>query len=394
MISPAELDALLADIESDRIEFTRSTTDTGKFSEAVCAFANDMANHRLPGYLVIGVDDRTRTVANVVITDSLLQTLASLRNNGTIQPMPRLIVEKLTYQGGDIAVVEVYPSELPPVRYNGRCHIRIGPRRATASIEEERVLSEIRISHARSFDALPVVEATIDDLAIRTFSDFRSQAVDSSVIDENHRSIVQQLSSLRFFDHQRGCPTNAGILLFGKNPRYFLPGAYVQFLQMPGTTLTDEPLDQAEISGDLATIMNALELRVQAGNKHQLVSTSVLQEQLIDDYPVVAIREVLNNAVVHRNYESNTPIKFYWFTDRIEIHSPGGLYGEVTRQTIRERSSYRNPVIADAMKTLGFVNKFGYGIARAEAALQKNGNAPLRLDIEDNVVAATMRKRV
>ncbi len=95
MIRPAEVDALLADIESDRIEFIQSTTDTRKFSEAVCAFANDMANHRLPGYLVIGVDDRTRTVANVVITDSLLQTLASLRNNGTIQPMPRLIVEKL-----------------------------------------------------------------------------------------------------------------------------------------------------------------------------------------------------------------------------------------------------------------------------------------------------------
>jgi hypothetical protein len=76
------------------------------------------------------------------------------------------------------------------------------------------------------------------------------------------------------------------------------------------------------------------------------------------------------------NYASNTPVRFYWFSDRIEIHSPGGLYGEVTENNYLTHSSYRNPIIAEAMKTLGYVNRFGYGIQRAQKLLSTNGNPP------------------
>ena len=75
---------------------------------------------------------------------------------------------------------------------------------------------------------------------------------------------------------------------------------------------------------------------------------------------------------MHRDYESNTPVRFYWFADRIEIQNPGGLYGEVTLDSLTRRSSYRNPIIAEAMKALGYVNRFGYGIQRAQKALRDN----------------------
>ena len=58
MLSKAELQSLLSDLESDRVERTTSATNTDKFSQAVCAFANDYPNHRRPGYLIVGVDDR------------------------------------------------------------------------------------------------------------------------------------------------------------------------------------------------------------------------------------------------------------------------------------------------------------------------------------------------
>jgi ATP-dependent DNA helicase RecG len=96
---------------------------------------------------------------------------------------------------------------------------------------------------------------------------------------------------------------------------------------------------------------------------------------------------------MHRNYQSNTPVRFYWYTDRVEIQSPGGLYGEVTPETLTTTSSYRNPVIAECMKSLGFVNRFGYGIQRAISLLEQNGNPSPEFKIDDKVFLVTIRKR-
>lgn len=155
------LDLIAAD-EADRVEFTVSTTDTDKFSEAVCAFANDLPNHGKPGYLIIGVDgkggfhllDRHNKTLTAV-SDELLLKLGGLRDDGNIQPLPSITVEKVVTGQGDVAVVKVFPSLLPPVRYRGRICIRIGPRRGYASELDERILFEKRISRARTFDAEP-----------------------------------------------------------------------------------------------------------------------------------------------------------------------------------------------------------------------------------------------
>jgi ATP-dependent DNA helicase RecG len=77
-------------------------------------------------------------------------------------------------------------------------------------------------------------------------------------------------------------------------------------------------------------------------------------------------------------------------SDRIEITSPGGLYGEVDRDNFGTQTSYRNPVIAEAMKVLGYVNRFGYGIRRAERALDENGNKPLGITINNAAVLITI----
>jgi ATP-dependent DNA helicase RecG len=71
----------------------------------------------------------------------------------------------------------------------------------------------------------------------------------------------------------------------------------------------------------------------------------------------------------------------YWFSDRIEIQNAGGLYGAVTPETFPIQNDYRNPKIAEAMKTLGYVNTFGRGIARAQQLLANNGNSPAEIEI-------------
>jgi ATP-dependent DNA helicase RecG len=391
MIREDELRKLLAEGEAGRTERAISATNTEELSEAVTAFANDLPNHRFPGYLVIGVND-DGTPSGLQVTDRLLQTLGSLKSDGNIQPLPSLKVAKFSLPGGDIAVVEVLPSDLPPVRYKGRVCIRVGPRKAIANQQEERILTEKRIAHARTFDALPCFGSSIDALATDIFQNtYLCQAVAPEVIAENNRDLATQLGSLRFYDLGRQCPTNAGILLFGKNPLQWLPGAYVQFLRLEGNSLTGDVLVEKSLSGDLLTVLRELESLVDLHIESRPVPVSALRERQAVNYPRVALRELLMNAVLHRSYESNTPIRFYWFSDRVEIQSPGGLYGEASPENFPNQNSYRNPVLAEAMKALGFVNRFGRGVLHAQEALVQNGSSPAEFQFDANYVLATIR---
>ena len=385
MLTENQLSGLLSDMETDRIERTVSVNNTDKFCQAICAFANDLPSHRQPGYLFIGVND-DGTLSGLTVSDELLKNLGSIRSDGNILPQPFMTVAKFSFSDGDVAVVEVTPSDIPPVRYKGRVHIRVGPRKAIANEQEERVLSERRVALARSFDARPCSEANIDELALGQFDAYRREAVDPETIAANHRPIEQQLASLRLYDPERACPSYAGILLFGKNPRFFLPGAYVQYLKLPGTDLTDVPEDQAEISGDLHSVLRELEGRLKLLIHTTMRAVNSLEEKLLPNYPEWALRELLMNAVMHRNYDSNAPIRFYAFSDHLEIQSPGGLYGEATPENFPTRNSYRNPVIAEAMKSLGFVNRFGYGVQRAQVLLKQNGNPPAEFDFDAHSV--------
>jgi ATP-dependent DNA helicase RecG len=88
------------------------------------------------------------------------------------------------------------------------------------------------------------------------------------------------------------------------------------------------------------------------------------------------------NALMHRNYESNAPVYIYHFTDRIEIVNPGGLYGEARPSNFPEASDYRNPVIAEAMKIMGYVNRFNYGVKQSQRELAANGNPPAEFQLD------------
>jgi ATP-dependent DNA helicase RecG len=232
----------------------------------------------------------------------------------------------------------------------------------------------------------------MDALATDIFSTtYLSQAVAPEVIAENNRDLPMQLASLRFYDLDRQCPTNAGILLFGKNPLLWLPGAYIQFLRLAGSSLTGDILVEKGLSGDLLTVLRELESLVDLHIESRPVAVSALRERQAVNYPRVALRELLMNAVLHRSYDSNTPIRFYWFSDRVEIQSPGGLYGEASPENFPNQNSYRNPVLAEAMKALGFVNRFGRGVLRAQESLAQNGNGPAEFQFDANYVLALIR---
>ena len=140
MISKIQLQRLLDDLESDRVERTISTDKMDKFGEAICAFSNDLPDSQQPGYLIIGADDKTGKIVPLKINDALLKNIASIRTEGNIQPQPSMTVEKVELDGGPVVVVEVQPAHFPPVKYKGKICVRIGPRRGIANEDDERKL--------------------------------------------------------------------------------------------------------------------------------------------------------------------------------------------------------------------------------------------------------------
>ena len=98
------------------------------------------------------------------------------------------------------------------------------------------------------------------------------------------------------------------------------------------------------------------------------------------------------NGIMHRSYESNAPVRFNRFEDRIEIQSPGGLYGMASPGNFPRQTDYRNPVVSEAMKTLGYVNRYGRGVLPAQEALQKNGNPVATFMFETTHVLATLQR--
>ncbi len=394
MLSVAELEALMAAVESDRVERKESLADRDRIAQAICAFANDLPGYALPGYIVIGVrDDGTPTA--LPITDELLTNLAHMRSDGNVLPLPTMTVRQMELRNVAVAVVEVFPSQMRPVRYRGQTWIRVGPRRALATPEEERRLIERQVAGTRTFDQRPCIDATITDLLIESFrNDYLRRVVAAGVIAENNRAPEEQLASLRFFDPRQRVPTYAGLLVFGRDPLDFLPGAFIQFVRFQGEELTDPVQDEKSVTGNLLTQLAQLDNLLPLQIRSARIPGEGLRHEERPDYPLIAIREIALNAVMHRTYEgTSAPVRVNWFDDRVEFQNPGGLYGQVTPENFEHATDYRNPVIAEAMKALGYVERFGTGIARAQKALTDNGNPPAEFTFEPTHVLVTLRRR-
>lgn len=385
MLTETEVKKLLNDIENERVERTISTTNTDKFAQAVCAFANDIRNSDLPGFLFIGAND-DGTLSGLTVSDELLRNLAGLRSDGNILPSPALMVYKMVFLKGEIAVVEVQPSKLPPVRYKGKTWIRIGARKAVANEEEERILTERRQVHSLTFDTQPCLEATIEDIDTELFQrEYLPKAISPEILKQDKRTIVQQLASLRLYNRMCNCPTYAGILLLGTNPKYFIFGAYIQYVRFEGIDRTSKVTKEYQFIGNLIQMLKELDsfVKLTIENKRPVL-VSALREKIVVNYPYAAIRELLMNSVMHRAYVgSNAPIKFYEYSDRIEIDNPGNLYGKVRIENFPYENDYRNPVLAESMKTLGYVNQFGRGVSMVQDALKNNGNEEAMFILDD-----------
>ena len=385
--------------ESDAVEFKESLSGSApeRIREAICAFANDLPDHRKPGLILVGVKDDI-TLGTTPITDELLRQLADMKTDGNIVPPPSLTVEKRRLQGKEVAVVKVEPSDSPPVRCRGAIHIRTGPRRDTATAQDERILNEKRRYLERPFDLYPVLSSRISDLNLALFSyEYLPKAFSAEILDANDRSLNEQLAATKMIAAADDpTVTVLGILTLGKNPQDFLPGAYVQFLRVDGNELTDDIVDSLAVRGAISDQIRRLDDKLIAHNRIAVDIISGPIEKRTALYPIEAVQQITRNAIMHRTYEgTNAPVHVYWYNDRIEVLSPGGVFGGITAENFGKPGfvDYRNPNLAEAMRTLEFVQRFGVGIRIARRLLAEAGHPEPKFEIDNTYARATIHAR-
>ena len=382
MITKDEIQSLLHSTETYRIERTISTGNMDKFCEAICAFANDLPDSRKKGYLLIGAYDDGR-LSGLKVDDDLLKKISGIRSDGNILPLPVMTVDRIEFPEGDLLLAEVSPSLFPPVRYRGRVFVRIGPRRDIANEAEERLLTERRAAYMATFDATPCLGSSLDDLELDYIRNtYLPAVVDLDILNQDKRDIKDKLASIHLYDRKHDCPTYGAIILFGKNPRYYMPGNYVQYVRFQGTEKGGEVLNEKRFQGPLYKMLPVLESFVSdAIITQRPVTASLFREKTIINYPKNALRELIMNACMHRDYQANMPIRLYQFDNHIEIMNAGGLYGEARPENFPMVNDYRNPIVAEAMKEMKYVNMFNQGVKRVQDMLRQNGNKEAEFDV-------------
>ena len=380
----SELRALIGAFEDEHVERTRAFDKVDKMGEAICAFANDISGSGKTGHLLLGVDDDGK-VSGRRIDDEKWASLGGLKTDGNILPPPSMSMEKFSLPEGDVVVIHVFPSAYPPIRYKGDVWVRNGPRKCKATDEDVHVLKERRAQFGTRDEELPCERAKLADLDIDLFRGFYlPKAINAQIIESDDRPVEEQMSALGFYSPEKNCPTNLGVLLFARHPERFIPSAYIQYVKFAGADNAGDVLQENAFKGPLVKVVQDLDIFIKTGPAAQRpVLVTAMREDPVSRYPAWALRELLMNAIIHRDYFlGNAPVKFYEYKkSRIEISNPGGLFGRAKPDNFPFVNDYRNPLLAEAMKVLGMVNKYNRGIAKVNRELAANGNPSAQFDV-------------
>lgn len=334
------------------------------------------------GVILLGVAPRSREVQGVRDPKKALDTVfqaALLADPPLVLPVPRILpVDRAQ-------VVEItIPAGLPHVysldgRYLGREGVQsnpLPPRRLRQLLIERGVVQ---------FESQIPPHAGLDDLDPEKIAAYL-KALDLPG-DEAAELVLLRRGCLRWEDETQDAardlrslrPTYAALLLFGRHPQQWAPSATLMAARFSGSSMADRFIKQ-DIGGTLPDQLVQAEAFVRE-NLRSVVKLSGLTREETTEYPLEAVRELLVNAVAHRDYNlQGDNIHINIFANRIEVHSPGGLPGPVTLENLLEARFSRNAVIVQALSDLGFVERLGYGLDRVVDVVRQHGLAPPRFE--------------
>ena len=345
MTTPADLNILLQEGEGVTLEYKERINDS--FARELVAFANTAG-----GRILLGVRD-DGSVKGSPDTNDLRARIQDIARK--CDPPVKVLLERI----GEVTVVTVRESTEKPVQCSDGFFWRLGAVSQKLSRNEIRDLFQqegaIRFDHA-----INTRFSYPEDFDIDKFRNWLSKSTiykDGSVEDilVNIEAAERSGGKLLF--------RNAGILFFAKEPRRFFNQAYITCLLFKGTVKV-HILDRKDFDGGIiADIEDAL--RFIERNTRTAYRIEKLQREDIPEYPMAALREAITNAVMHRDWfieGANVFVEI--FTDRIEVSNPGGLTKGMLVSDLGHKSVRRNPLIADLLHRIAYIEKAGTGIKR------------------------------
>lgn len=338
---------------NDRLDWLAESAPINAIAANLTAMANTHG-----GTLVMGIVGPTATMIGVRdvenVIDRMIQAALSIEPS-LIIPLPRVI----RINDRPVVVAHIPPGMPHVYSLDGRYLYRNGAENAPLKARDlRRLLIERGEVH---FETEIARGASMDDLNWDQASDYVTGL-----------GVVGDIS-VEAFLLKRGClaeqdgrlrPTNAGILLFGKDPHTFIRGAEITAARFAGDTMSDT-FSRQDIAGTLPEQLRRAEtfLRDHLRKGVQLGRTMARAESF--EYPLEAARELVVNAVAHRDYSvAGDNIRVFIYRDHMEVFSPGGLPGPVTIANIKDERFSRNPVIVQVLSDMGFIERFGYGVDR------------------------------
>ncbi len=342
--------------ESTQLEFKRELPQNNQIVKTVIGFCN-----RDGGRLVIGVEDDGSIVG--VPDKDIESTLEAIEHSIFDASYPPIIPRLATQRFGDKHIIVIEVSEGMSKPYYRRAegvkrgtYIRLAKHTARATPD---IIQELEWqSRGLEFESMAVYKATkadVDEDAFLEFLKGRKNHGVTSITEETLRGY-----SMIAFEHTKTYPTTLSILLFGRNPQLFFTEAMIICTHFQGTS-GREVIATVDCVGTLFDqFKQAYSFLLSRLNRSFSIDGLRREEKL--EIPKIAIREVILNAIIHRNYHIKCPTKIAIYDDRVEIFNPGGFAGPLDTNNLCQGISYlRNPVVCKILREASYIEKLGSG---------------------------------
>lgn len=353
-----ELIDILSRGEGSRHQFKADVTNADALAEEIVAFSNAAG-----GRIFIGVNDggsvRGLSGADVARLNQLVANAASQNVRPAVNPL----TDNVPHPAGTVIVVSI-PEGIskPYMDRNGAIWVKSGPdkRRATSREELQRLFQQAGLVHA---DETPVAGLGAGDVDIPYFEAFFEQQFGERLA-QHQRPLPQLLTNMNLLS--QGHLNVAGALLFARTPHYALPAFIIKAVAFVGNEIEDERyIDSRDIIGKLADVFQQT-LGFISANTRALQGDQGINTLGRPEVPRIVWEELVANALIHRDYFINAPVRVLVFADRVEIVSPGHLPNNLTIENVKTgNSNMRNPVLASFAAKLLPYRGLGSGLLRA-----------------------------
>jgi len=357
--------------ENSFIEFKTEKVDNAKLAKEMVAFANSKG-----GTLLIGVEDDGQLVG--ISAPKLEQRIMNIASS-SIYPSLIPLYYELTVENKKIAVVEIEQGINKPYCYNreGKSHyyIRFGSESRIATREQLQRL--FQASGNIHFELKPVFGATTTDLDMDLVENFcfyhRHIDLNSLTQDEQINFLINM--QLLIMEENQTCATVAGLLLFGRDPKRFLYQAGISVVRYKGVEKSYDyvkreirkPAISKQDKNTLKIVVDGSiddALRFVSEQIPQKAGLQGARREVQYAYPIESVREVIVNAVAHRDYTiAGADISVDIFDDRLEVTSPGKIPNTLTIEKMKIGTKYyRNQLMVDYLAEAGYMDKNSLGI--------------------------------